>query len=161
MKRFILPRKTKKSLKGKLWLYPADEKGNPLMAQPNTSQEDYTAIKQGIVQNLLHRKGANTERKERRKKLNQEIMVTDDELRNYVNDIIRQDLRYSSYNTLIEAKNNPRAIIAYYNFVNAYHLLEKGEDSSGNICCLAIALAKDRLKAEKTKRRKIRKRKKW
>ena len=53
MKQFRLPRKIKKSLKGNLWLYPADEKGNSLIAHPTNSQEDYLAIKQGIVKNLL------------------------------------------------------------------------------------------------------------
>lgn len=151
MKRFRLPRKIKKSLNGHIWLYPADEKGNSLMAHPTISQEDYTAIKQNIVKNLFDRKNTREERKEQRAKLNREIIVSDEELRNYIDDIIRKDLRNSSYNTLIEAKNNPKSIIAYYNFINAYHLFEKGEDSFGNICCLSIDLAKDLLKAKKTK----------
>ena len=155
MKRFRLPRKTKKSLKGNLWLYPTDEKGNSLMAHPTTSQEDYLAIKQGIVKNLLER-SARPERKERRKKLDQEILVSDEELRNYVDDIIRKYLRISSYNKLIEAKNNPKARVAYYNFINAYHLCEKGESSFGNICCLSIDLAIKLLKEQKRKKKKER-----
>jgi hypothetical protein len=158
MTHFRLPRKTKKALAGKLWLYPADEKGDSLMAHPGISQEDYTAIKQGVVQSLLHRHEGKTVGKDRRKKLNQEIMVSDEKLRSYVNDIFREDLRQSSYNTLIKAKNKPRAIIAYYNFVNAYHLLENGDDSFGNICCLAVDLAKDLLKDKKARRKKAPKR---
>jgi hypothetical protein len=40
MNKFRLPRKTKKSLKKTMWLYPPDEKGNSLMAWPAKSQED-------------------------------------------------------------------------------------------------------------------------
>ncbi len=158
MKRFRLPRKIKKSLNGNLWLYPADEKGNSLMANPTTSQEDYLAIKQGIVRNLLDR-NSRAERKERREKLNQEILVPNGELRNYVDDIIRKDLRNSSYNKLIEAKNNPKARVAYYNFINAYHLYKNGERSFGNICCLSIDLAQKLLKEQKRKKKKGRKHK--
>ncbi len=51
MQKFRLPRKIKKKLKRQLWLYPADEKGNSLMAWPQKSQIDYTAIKEGTVRN--------------------------------------------------------------------------------------------------------------
>lgn len=55
MKKFRLPRKTKKKLKG-IWLYPKDEKGNSLMAFPKRNQKDYTALKKGIVRNILDKK---------------------------------------------------------------------------------------------------------
>lgn len=153
MKRFRLPRKIKKSLKENLWLYPADEKGNSLMAHPTSSQEDYTAIKQGIVRNIFNPKNAKVRRKELRDKIDAEIMVSDEKLRTYVDNIIRKDLRKSSYNILIQAKNNPKAIIAYYNFINAYHLFEKGDDSFGNICCLSIDRAEKLLRTKKTKKK--------
>lgn len=146
MKKFRLPRKIKKSLKGNLWLYPADEKGNSLMAFPARSQEDYTALKNGIVRNIIDPKNAKARRKAFREKLDKETIVSDEELRRYVDDIIREDLRASSYNTLIAAKNSPKAINAYHNFVNAYHLYEEGDDSYGNICCMAIDRAKELLK---------------
>lgn len=146
MKGFRLPRKVKKSLKGNLWLYPADEKGNSLMASPARSQEDYTALKNGTVRNLIDSKGAKARRKASREKLDKETFVSDEELKNYVDDIIREDLRTSSYNTLLAAKNSPKAINAYYNFVNAYQLYEKGQDSYGNTCCMAIDRAKELLK---------------
>lgn len=60
-------------------------------------------------------------------------------------------MRTSSYNILIAAKNNPKAIIAYYNFLNAYQLIEKGDDSYGNICCMAIDFAGDLLKKKRKK----------
>lgn len=149
MKRFRLPRKIKKSLKGTLWLYPADEKGNSLMASPARSQEDYTALREGIVSDIIDSKNAKARRKEFKNKLDKEIIVSDENLRSYVEGIIREDLRNSSYNTLLNAKNNPKAIIAYYNFVNAYHLYEKGDESMGNLCCLSIDSAKASLKTRK------------
>jgi hypothetical protein len=41
LKQFRLPRKVKKSLKGNLWLYPANEKGNSVMASPSSSWQFY------------------------------------------------------------------------------------------------------------------------
>lgn len=146
---FRLPRKIKKALKGDIWLYPADEKGNSLAAFPAKSQEDYTALKKGIVRSLIDPKNAKERRKSFREKLDKETFVSDEELKRYVDDIIREDLRTSSYDTLIAAKNNPKAITAYYNFVNAYQLYEKGDESYGNICCLALDKAKDLLKRKK------------
>lgn len=52
MKKFRLPRKEKKSLKRGLWLYPADKKGNSIMAHPKRTQEDYDAMKKGVLRNL-------------------------------------------------------------------------------------------------------------
>jgi hypothetical protein len=149
MTKFHLPRKIKKSLQGKLWLYPADEKGNSLMAFPCRSREDYNALKKGIVRNAMESRNSKAKRKAFREKIDKEIFVSDEELKRYVKDIFRENLRNSSYNTFIAAKNNTRAIIAYYNFINAYQLYEKGEESYGNICCLALDLAKDLMKKKK------------
>ena len=146
---FRLPRKVKKKLKGNLWLYPADEKGNSLMASPTRSQKDFTSVKEGVVRNLMDPKNAKAKRKAFREKMNKENVVSDEKLQLYVNDIFREDIRRSAFNTLIAAKNNPKAIIAYYNFVNAYQLNEAGEDSYGNICCMALDRAEDLLKKRK------------
>ncbi len=148
-KQFRLPRKTKKRLKGGLWLYPADENGNSLMARPARSQEDYSALQNGVVRNLFDPIGARARKKAFREKLDKENLVPDEELKRYVDEIIRVDLRTSSYRILLAAKNHPKAITAYYNFVNAFQLVEKGEDSYGNICCLAIDLAEDLMKKKK------------
>ena len=149
MKRFRLPRKIKKSLRGKLWLYPADEKGDSLMATPARSQEDYSALKKGIVRNILDPKGAKARNQAFGEKFDKKTLVSDEELKRYVDDIIREDLRTSSYRTLLAAKNNPRAIPAYYNFVNAFQLFEAGEDSYGNICCLSLERAEKLLNKRK------------
>ena len=132
-----------------MWLYPPDEKGNSLMASPTKSQEDYTAVKESIA-----RKFPDSTKAKRKKfiaELDKEIFVDDHVLKTYIDDIIREDLRNSSYSTLIEAKNNHKAVKAYFNFVNAYQLFEKGKDSYGNICCLAIDSAIELLKPKKKK----------
>lgn len=149
--KFRLPRKIKKSLKGNLWLYPADEKGNSMMASPTRYQEDYTALRNGTVRNLIDPKNAKARRKEFREKLEKQVIISDQELKRFVIDIFREDLRTSSYNTLVAAKNNLKAINAYYNFVNAYQLYEMGDESYGNICCLAVDKAKELLRSKKGK----------
>ena len=50
--KFRLPRKIKRELKKGLWLYPADEKGNSLMAWPTRYEKDYLAYKEGIVRDI-------------------------------------------------------------------------------------------------------------
>ena len=145
MKDFRLPRKIKKQLKGKLWLYPADEAGNRLTAFPGKRQEDYNSIKTGIVQDILRQGKTKAERKAERDLLDKAVTVPDNELRLFVEDIFAWRYRNSSYNTLIKAKSHPRAVIAYYNFVNAYHLHQKGEEY-GNICCMSVDWAKMLLK---------------
>ena len=149
MHKLRLPRKKKKALKKTMWLYPPDEKGNSLMAWPAKSQGDYTAVKKGIARKFPD--STKAERKKFSAELDKEIYVDDRVLKTYVDDIIREYLRNSSYSALIEAKNNPDAVKAYFNFVNAYQLFEKGKDSYGNICCMAIDSAKERLKHKKKK----------
>ncbi len=145
MKPFRLPRKAKKKLKKTIWLYPADEKGNFLMAWPTRSQKDFDAIKQGLVRDIMADSTKATRKKEKAK-LDKIIKVPNEQLRIFVDKIFSKEYRNSSYFILIKAKNNPKAIVAYYNFVNAYHLVEKGEDSYGNICCMAVDSAKMLLK---------------
>lgn len=149
MKQFRLPRKIKKSLKKGFWLYPPDEKRNSLMISPAKSQEDFMAVKKGIARDLFDLRESKSRRKKLQKQLDKEVIVPDGELKDYVREIIRKDLWNSSYNKLIEAKNNPKGIVAYYNFVNAYHLYKHGDDSFGNICCLAVDKAKELLNNKK------------
>ncbi len=146
MKKFRLPRKIKKRLEKQMWLYPADDKGNRLMAWPRNSQKDYTAVKHGVAASLMDSKNAKTKRKEYKKKLDAEIFITDEDLKLFVDDIFAKEHRYSSYTTLLMAKKTPKAIIAYYNFVNAYNLYKNGDESYSNICCLSVDRAKELLK---------------
>jgi len=119
------------------------------MAWPTQSQEDYTAVKNDIAREFP--KSTKASRKKMFGVLDKEIFVDDQVLKTYVDDIVREDLRNSSYKTLIEAKNNPEAVKAYFNFVNAYQIFENGKDSYGNICCLAIDSAIELLKPKKKK----------
>ncbi len=148
MKQFRLPRKIKKTLKG-FWLYPADEMGGSLMASPSKYEKDYKALQAGLLRNLNNRKDSKQRRKEFREKLDKEVFVSDEELKRYVNEIFHQYFQISSYDTLLEAKKKPKAIIAYFNFVNAYQLHEAGDDSFGNICCLAVDKARELVKARR------------
>ena len=52
-KKFRLPRKLKKKLKRDLWFYPMDEvKKTYLVAWPTEIEEDWLALKAGIVTGL-------------------------------------------------------------------------------------------------------------
>jgi len=117
------------------------------MAWPTKDQDDYNALKQCVVQDIRRKKRNKTERKEYWRILNQEVEVSDERLKNYIGDIIRKDLQKTSFNILIEAKKSKKAISAYYNFINAYRLFKEGQDSYGNICCLAIDNARELLKS--------------
>ncbi|MCX6183434.1 MAG: hypothetical protein NT150_16110 [Bacteroidetes bacterium] len=156
MKNFRLPRKTKKSLKGEIWLYPRDKNGNSTMAFPCSKQEDYSAWKQGIKRNLMDEDDSKEKRKAYWQKLDKEISVSDKKLREYVDDIFREGLRNKAYQVLLDAKNEPKAIVAYYNFINAYQMQE--EEPSGNICCLAFDKASELLKKERIRKMKKRQR---
>lgn len=145
-KKFSLPRKTKKQLKKGIWLYSADEKGNSMMAFPARSQKDYDAYKKGLLRKLGR---SVKERKVFTKALNREVEVSNEDLELYVNDIFRESSRKWAYNLLIKAKSSKNAKMAYYNFVNAYHFYSEGKDSYGNICCMAVDLAKEKLKKKR------------
>lgn len=150
MKKFRLARKIKKSLKGKFLLYPPDEKGSRQMAFPARNQQDYDAFKKKIVSDLFEDETEKAERKQQNLLLNNPILVSDEELRLMVDEILAWKYRTSSYSTLVAAKNNPKAIVAYYNFVNAYNL-SKPDDSFANICCLAVDNAKSLLRKYRVK----------
>ena len=154
MKKFRLPRKEKKSLKRGFWLYAADEKGNSLMALPARIQKDYDAMKKGVLRNLFNPKRLMEEAKKQADKIDPEIFIPDDQLKEYIDDIFRKDLRSSALRTFMRAKNSETAVKAYFNFVNAYNLYKKGDDSYSNICCLALDSAESLLKKESSIRRK-------
>ncbi|MBN1340985.1 MAG: hypothetical protein JXA03_16775 [Bacteroidales bacterium] len=152
MKNFRLPRKTKKRLMKGFWLYPEDEEENSTMAFPWRSKEDYMALKRGLLRDLFNQKNSKIKRKETKEKLDREVIVTDEQLRNYIDALIKEDLRIHSYNILLQARSNPDSIRVYYNFVNAYQLYQNGDESMGNICCMAIDLAKDLIRKKRTKK---------
>ncbi|SDW24880.1 hypothetical protein [Aequorivita viscosa] len=145
MKKFRLPRKTKKRLRKGLWFYPPDEKGGSLMASPYRSQEDYDAYKKGELRNLGVQHNSRKHQNEFRNKIDKEIKVTDDVLKNYLDDLMAKEFRDWAFNILVKAKNHPKAKSSYYNFVNAY-LLHKNDGSFGNVACLAVDRAEELLK---------------
>ena len=52
MKKFRLPRKTKKKLKKDFFTYPKSEKNTYLVAWPYKDEEDYIAYKKGLLRGL-------------------------------------------------------------------------------------------------------------
>jgi len=60
--------------------------------------------------------------------------------------MMRKDIRRSSYETLLAAKKHPKAVVAYYQFINAYLLSEEVGGDHGNICCMAIDRARELLR---------------
>lgn len=62
---FRLPRRVKKKLFKKIYLYPPSEDGSALMAFPGRNQEDYDAYKKGVlVQSFLITKSEAKKRRE-------------------------------------------------------------------------------------------------
>lgn len=159
-KKFRLPRKTKKRLKKGFWLYQPDEKGNSLGANPAKNQQDYSAYKKGDLRNLFDTANSKKRMKEFNSKLDKEVSISDQALKEYVNDIFAEEYQISSYRTLLEAKNSRKAIKAYHNFINAYELQANGEDSFGNICCMSVDYARDLLHEEKVLKQKKKAKKK-
>lgn len=155
MDTFKLPRLEKKKLRKQIWFYPADENGNSLVAFPHKYKKDYDAMKKGIVQDIFARRTPEEKENRRRehKELNNEIYVSDDELRQYVDDIFAKEYRNFSYNILLEAKNHSKAKIGYFNFVNSYNKYLT-ENSFGNVCCMAVDYAKQLLKTPRSKNKK-------
>lgn len=151
MKKFRLPRKTKKKLKG-IWLYPKDEIGNSLMAFPKRNQKDYTALKKAIVRNIIDKKNSRKKSKEFHKKINSEIYITNSLLKIYIEECFRKDVRAKAYQLFIRAKNNKKAVLSYFNFINA-HKLSKEDVSYGNIAAMSFDLAEKLLKKKYKKKR--------
>lgn len=151
-KSFRLPRKIKKKLQKTIWLYPPDKNGNSLMAWPNHDQKDYNAVKQGIAKYIMA-DSTKAKRKEEKKLLDQPIEVSNDELKIYIDEIFAKEYRNFAFRTLVEAKNTPQAKVAYFNFINAYRMVESGKDSYGNICCMTVDYARDLLKTRNKKKK--------
>ena len=118
------------------------------MAWPYRSQEDYDAYKKGVLRKI----GSTAkERKTFKQALDKEVSVTDETLKSSVDAIFREDLRKKAFHTFKLAKTDTKAVVAYYNFVNAYELYASGEESYGNICCMALDLADEKLRPVRRK----------
>lgn len=123
MKKFRLPRKIKKKLKNNIWLYPPDEKGSRVMAMPAKNQKEYDLLKHGEISSIGFE--SRKERDEIFKGLYEPINMPDEKLKEEIDRIYRREFRESTFNTLIKAKKDPRAIKYYYGFINSLAKIEK------------------------------------
>lgn len=149
MKKFRLPRKIKKKLSGKIFLYPEDEKtGSSLMAFPLDSQEDYDAVKKGIAKDIFTKTKAELKRKSEEwdRTYHVPITVSDEKLKEMVDDVFGEEFRKLALSMLNLAKTHPVAINDYYTFINAYNLDNK------NICAMCYDSLEINLKRSKPKK---------
>jgi len=153
--KFRVPRKIRKKIGKKIYLYPPDKDGNSLMAKPLENQRDYTAFLQGILRTPFHFTKAEQKQMsiEWNAKFNKVVEISDEELLEAVNNIFGEDYRDNAYNVLLRAKSHPIAISDYYTFVNAWGLIQNGE-RYGNVACMCIDSAEDNLKRSKPRKRK-------
>jgi hypothetical protein len=143
-KSFRLPRKVKKKLNKTLWLYP-EETGGYLMAQPSRNEKDYLAYKSGIVKDIFTR----GPKDEPAVSLDTPTQAPKEELKKMIEDVFSPEFQVSAYQKLVDASQKADTAVAYYNFINAYHLYQQGNLSYGNICCLSVDNASRLLKAKR------------
>ena len=117
MKKFRIPRKLKKKLKG-IYLYPPDKNGSSVMAFPLSSQKDYDAVRNGVARNIFNK--TKLERKLEsenwNKKYHTPICVSEEKLKYMVDDVFAED---------------EVAVVDYYTFINSYNL---GETNISAMC---------------------------
>lgn len=156
MKKFRLPRKEKKKLRKGFWLYPLDN-NYYRRATPYRKEEDYLAMKKGIVTNHFTKIKTKEEKeaeKQKRKRLQQPIFIPDNQLREFVNDIFVKGWRGSSYETLILAKK--KFPFLYFEFINSY-LVSKENNCEDKYCIFIVDWARMLMKKQKKKKNKRRK----
>jgi len=145
IKKFRIPRKTKKKLTGKWLMFPKMDDGSSQMAFPCEQQEHYDAYKKGILTEWFSY--SKEEEKQRSiewdRKYNTPIEISDEELVIAVDEIFAEEYRKWALRILRQAKNHNVAIKCYYNFVNAYKL----DDST--TACLSTDSAEDYLRRSK------------
>lgn len=154
--KFRIPRKEKKKINKLMFLlYPADEHGNSLMADPLKIEEDYIAFKEGIVKPMINYTKADLKQKliAWGEKFNSPIEISDEELLEAVNNIFAKEYRDKAYKTFLKAKTHNIAIKDYYNFVNAWKHTLSGDDCSGT-ACMTLDSAEDNLKRSKPRNKK-------
>lgn len=138
MKPFRIPRKTKKYLKGKMFFHIDNQQ---LMAFPLNSQEEYLLFKHGKLISMMEMY-KKSERTNYIKEIfkNPCICISNDKLREIVDEIFIDSYRNTAYNKLINAKTNVNpGIYKYYNaFVNAYMITKSGEADLSNTCCMIV-----------------------
>jgi len=124
IKKFRLPRKIKKKIANKIFLYPKDSREGMLMAWPLLNQEDYDAVKNGIAKDIFHKTKAQvkTESIKWKETYHQPVEVDDETLSKMVDEVFSAEYRKSALSMLKRAKFHPIAIEDYYTFINSYNL---------------------------------------
>ena len=142
--KFRIPRKKKKKI-GNFLCYPKAKDGSSLMASPKDNQEDYTAYKQGILEDPFHKSKTEREKDsiEWNKKYKTPIEITDEELLVAVNHVFASEYRENAYRVLKMAKNHQVGVTDYHTFVNAYKL------NDSLTACMSVDSAEENLKRSK------------
>lgn len=124
IKKFRLPRKIKKKIANKIFLYPKDSRGGMLMAWPLLNQEDYNAVRNGVAKDMLHRTKAQMKADSIKyhETYHKPVEVDEATLSNMVNEVFSSEYRKKALSMLIKAKIHPVAIEDYYTFINSYNL---------------------------------------
>lgn len=151
MKKFRIPRKTKKKISG-MYLYPVDEKNCSQMASPKRNQEDFTAYKQNIVTSFFNRTKSVYKEKTKQWEIDYHtpIYMTDDELKLAIDDIFAKEFRENAFRVFSRSKDHGVAKKDYFTFVNAYNMTKNGDDKS-IICCMTLDSAEADLQKSEMK----------
>lgn len=133
IKKFRLPRKIKKKISHKIFLYPKDSREGMLMACPLFNQEDYDAVRKGIAKDILNKTKAQIKEDSIKWKetYHQPIEIDDETLSKMVDDVFSIEYRKSALSMLLRAKTHPVAIENYYEFINSYNL---GKNNISSMC---------------------------
>jgi hypothetical protein len=150
--KFRIPRKEKKKLKKRHFFYPPEKDGSILHAQPHDNQEEYDLYKSGELNEpfTVTKKEAKLRQEEFRKKFHKPVDdVPESKIIIAVGEIFNENHRFSAITTLLRARFIEDTKVDFYTFMNAYNLTKSGEGDYGNICCMAVDSAKEKLKKQK------------
>jgi len=142
MEKIKIPRKLKKKLKKTIWLYSPNQDGSSVMGSPAVDEKDFIAWKNGELRDILSNVRSKKHRQEYSEWINKEIYVSDEVLKEYVNNIFAEKYRNESFEILLKVKDKEHLKKYYFQFINAYN---KEEDYS-NTCCQIVDFAKENLK---------------
>lgn len=134
MKKFRIPRKLKKKISKKIYLYPPDKDGSSVMGFPSSNENDFKAYKSGLLTSPFEM----TKKKIKEVRLKYETVyykpceLTDEELTLAVEEVFSKEYRSEALSVLRKSKKHDIAIKDYYTFCNAFKLKEF------NIACMSI-----------------------
>lgn len=150
-KKFRIPRKIKKKLKGNMLFYPPMKDGSRIQANPRRSQKDYTAWKQGVLSDLWENR-TKAEMKARSeawdKKFRQPCELSEEELLEAVNKVFAPEYRKLAFSVFKRAKDHAVAHDDYTTFCNAWKHTQNGDDCT-TTAALSLQFAEDNLMRSK------------